>query len=428
MLRVGISHEGSANPEFIALHNIDFQQLIDWRSRTDHYDDAILQKSLEKQHDQTWQHVDSQPPWKIIVNQPPASQHNAGTYFVDISFAFHHVLGDAESGLIFHRDLARALNRNVNVSPSAIDRKHDVLSIKPATNLPGPLEDVVPLRTSWVYIVCIVGFMIWSKIAPAWLRPDPAKGPWGGPKITFEPFKTSLSIIDIPDSTVSATIKKCREKGTTLTPLLHALILRSLSSRLDSTDAASFRASTPISLRRFANPGFDRLNTIHCLVTAHSFDYKESLVPTIRATGEDSDAGIWSAATSLGQSLSSKVSSLPKNDQMGLLGFVSDWKIFWADKLGTFRNESWACSNAGSLKMADAGSQANGDAWTIDRLVFTQGALPTGAAFQVSVAGVQNKGITITLSCQSGVIDEALVRAVGEDMEAALSGFASSGE
>ncbi|KAJ3490406.1 hypothetical protein NLG97_g5792 [Lecanicillium saksenae] len=427
MLRVGIANEGSADPEFIALRTINLQQVIDWRNHTAPYDDKVLIKSLEKDHDQLWSHVDSQPPWKIIVNQPPASQQSAGSCFVDISFAFHHAIGDAESALIFHRDLVQALNDDASHSTLAMDKK-DVLSIKSAADLPGPLEEVVPLKTSWIYVLCVLAFMMWSKIAPAWLKADPAKGPWGGKQITFEPFETRLSILNIPNSTLSSTLKKCREKGTTLTPLLHALVLRSLSSRLHDNEANSFRASTPISLRYLTNTGFDRRNTMHCLVTSHEFHYKQHMVSSLRAASQDdADASIWSAATSLGQSLRSKVSSLPKNDQMGLLGFVSDWQQFWANKLGAYRNDSWSCSNVGSLKAADSGAQAEGGTWVVDRLVFTQGALPAGPTFQVNVVGVENKGITITFSSQGGIVDEALIQAVASDIEASLAGFASSG-
>lgn len=428
MLRVGIANEGSANPEFIALRTIDLQQAIDWRIHTVHYDDNVLIKSLEKDHDQLWPHVDSQPPWKIIVNQPPATQQSAETFFVDISFAFHHAVGDAESALIFHRDLVHALNDNANHSTPAMKKTY-VLSIKPATDLPGPLEDVVPLKTSWLYVLCVLAFMMWSKIAPAWLKADPAKGPWGGKQITFEPFKTRLSIVDIPNSTVSSTIKKCRENGTTLTPLLHALVLRSLSSRLRDNEVSSFRASTPISLRHLTKPGFDRRNTMHCLVTSHEFNYKKHIVSSLKAANQDdADALIWGAATSLGQSLRSKVASLPKNDQMGLIGFVSDWQQFWANKLGKHRNDSWACSNVGSFKASDSGSKAEGGAWTIDRLVFTQGALPAGPAFQVNVVGVENKGMSITFSSQGGIIDETLVKAVASDIQTSLAELASSGK
>lgn len=428
MLRVGIANEGSENPEFIALRTIDLDQAIDWRSHIVHYDDSALIKSLETVHDQVWQSVDSQPPWKIIVNQPPPTQKSsAGTCFIDISFAFHHALGDAQSALIFHRDLVHTLN-NASDSAPTMDKKH-VLSVNPATDLPGALEDVVPLKTSWLYVFCVLAFMMWSKVAPAWLKADPAKGPWGGKKIIFEPFETILSIIDVPNSTLSAILTKCREKGTTLTPLLHALVLHSLSSHLSLDEVNSLRANTPISLRSLTYSDFDRRNTMHCLVTAHSYDYTKSIVSSLTSANEDdADTLIWNAATSLGKSLRSKVSSLPNNDQMGLLGFVSDWQQFWVSKLGTHRSDSWSCSNAGSLKAVDSGANGNGDSWAIDRLVFTQGALPAGPAFQVNVVGVENNGITITVSSQAGVIDDALVQTVAVDIEMSLARLALSGK
>ncbi|KAG6031455.1 hypothetical protein E4U41_007567 [Claviceps citrina] len=437
MLRVGISNEGAADPAFIALRTVNLERLIEWKEYAGHYDTGSLARSLEAVHDQVWQQVDSQPPWKVVVHQPTANeQKTARAGFIDVSFAFHHAIADAQSALIFHRHLAEALNSNADAVSMPTIRHEHILSVKPAAaaDLPGPLEDIVPFKSSWLFFLGAIFFAMWSKLAPSWLKADPSKGPWGGKKIAFEPFKTGLSIFHVPEPTVSAIVKACRERGTTLTPLLHALVLRSLSSRLDDKEAVCFRAGTPISLRRVSKPSFDRRNTIHCMVTSHSHDFAKDVVSGFRAPGKkDDDAMIWAAADGLGRSLRAKVASLPRNDQMSLLGLVSDWQTFWTSQLGTFRKESWTCSNAGSLRQSDPGSRASqadgkGDTWVvIDRLFFTQGALPASAAFHLNVVGVEGKGVTMSLTFQQGVIDAGLVDAVAKDVESCLAKFASSG-
>ncbi|PNY26682.1 Uncharacterized protein TCAP_03385 [Tolypocladium capitatum] len=432
MLRVGIVGEGSAEPVYIHLLSIDLRQVMQWKEFNGQDGDdytAFLLHSVQAQHDQVWEHLDARPAWKIIVHQPSSVPSQApGIVHLDISFAFHHAIGDAESAVIFHRDLLRALNgaRPPQAAPALNDH---ILALKSQAHLPRPLEAIVPLNISWLYLCAFILLRVWSKLAPSRLK---SKDPWTSKNVSIKTFKTNLRLVHVPYRTIASLITTCREKGTTLTPLLHGLILASLSNRLRAIPANAFCANTPISLRRFAAPDFNRQDTIHCLVTAHSFLFNTEFVSEFRkASKNNSESMVWRAAVDLGKNLRSKVARLPRNDQMGLLGWVSDWETFWLQQIGKPRKDSWSCSNAGSLGASDAGSlegdRAHSGRWGIERLIFSQGALPMGSTFNVNVVGVQGKSLSITLSWQDTILDSSLMDGLAEDLQTWLDQFGKSG-
>lgn len=423
MLRVGIADEGS-NPAYVELPTINFQDVIEWKIANSADYTSYLQRSLEAQHNRLWEHLDRRAPWKLIVHQPDAiSEQSQRVRQLDISFAFHHAIADGQSAMIFHRDFLRALNEAIR---SGSDTHGDIVYLKSAADLPPPLEDTVPFILFWMYFCIVILAIIWTKIAPTWLRFE-SNLPWTGKPVALEPYKTNLRIIHVSDKAVSTLITACRANSTTLTPLLHALILASVSSRLPAS-AASFCASTPISLRRVATAGFDRENTMHCMATGHDHLFSPEVISELRSTMSDrtrNEDFIWKSASELGTNLKSKVSSLPRNDPIALVRWVSDWNEFWLEKVGKPRSGSWECSNAGSLSAA--GSEGETGECEIERLIFSQGALPAGAAFSVNVAGVEGKGLSITISWQDTIVDTSLVDGVALDLESWFIRFGERG-
>lgn len=349
ILRVGILGEGTANHVYIALPAIDLRHVIEWR--VPFGDDGeympYLLRSIEAQHDQLWERLDERTAWKLIVHKAK----ERSVRYLDISFAFHHAVGDA------------------------VGLSGDILRFKSSPILPPPLEVIVPFTVSWLYFCAVILFRIWSKLAPSWLT---SARPWIDKRISLEPYKTNLRLLLVPNETVTSLIAACRERVTTVTPLLHTLTLASLSCRLPAASARQFRANTPISLRRFTTREFDRANTIHCYVTGHDYLFAASPVFEFREARQipkpDADTLIWKTAAEMGTSLKSKVSSLPRNDTLALLPWVSDRKQFWLGQVGQPRKDSWACSNAGSLQASESEDKTeNGAGWKIERLVFSQG-------------------------------------------------------
>lgn len=448
MLRVGIANEDTENPTFVQLKSIDLRHVVELNDRifvdNEDYENHLL-RSLSSQHDQSWPDPSTRPVWKIMVHQVSSTSKDGSVTpsmaskveCLDIVFAFHHAICDGQAALLFHRDLLIALNSEDRRSTNV---EQHILRLEPLIHLPKPLESLVPFTLSWLFFLKTLWTeLVWKNLAPSFLNPapDPKTLPWTGKPSTLEPLKTNIRLIHIPSSTLDSLLKVCRQHKTTLTPLIHALMLTSLSNRLPASEAPTFTTSTPIGLRHMTVPSFDR-NQIHCLVTSFNYAFSPATAAMLRDTilnsesterlPEDSTAeesrcvaAIFDAARELGIALKAKVTTLPADDEIALLKYVSDTRNFWLSRLDKRRERTWEVSNIGSMKLADARGEAANQtseraSWKITKSIFTQGALPIGAAFNVNIAGVQGRGNWITITWQEGVVDKSLMDNVAKDL------------
>ncbi len=122
-----------------------------------------------------------------------------------------------------------------------------------------------------------------------------------------------------------------------------------------------------------------------------------------RDEGEDGESLIWRHAASLRSQLKARLDSIPADDMMGLLWWVSDWHGWWLNHRGKPREASWRVSNLGSIPGASRLENARG--WTMQRSIYAQSALVAGPAFGVNVAGVEHGCITASLSWQDGIVE-----------------------
>ncbi|RYP72354.1 hypothetical protein DL769_004463 [Monosporascus sp. CRB-8-3] len=443
ILRVGIADEDTREPVFTYLRTIDLRQMIEWKkipaSGPEAYMRGLL-RSTEAQHNRLWEDLPRRPGWKLIVHQS-IQPDDAENLKLDISFAFHHAYADGQSAFIFHRDLLRALNRG-GLPPAEL--QDHVLRLTERPRLPPGAEELVPFSISWPYLLKLIwAEIIWKELVPSWLKPTPSPdtAPWVGNPINPEPHKANLRLVRVPQTALASLLAACREHGITLTPLLQALVLASLASRLPPDVAPAFQFMTAISLRRFAKESaglFDRANGLHSLVTAHTHRVGAPAVSVLRAchgtagrtpTPQDAESPIWDTAAEIGAGLREKVDSLPRDDVAGLTAWVSDWRKRWVGRFGGRREVAWECSNAGSLGARDAGDGDTPGAggWRIDRSVFSQGAAPVGAAFALNVAGVEGRGLWMTVSWQETAVETELMEGLVGDLQGWIDSFGSAG-
>ena len=438
MLRVGIADEDTENPTFVQLDTIDLRHVTELNDRV-YSDDGYhveLLEAIRAQHEQLWPEPSRRPVWKIIVHQVSTADSSRA---LDVAFAFHHVISDGKAALLFHRDLLKALDSEIGTSLAI---KGHILYLKPVTDFPGPFESLVPFTLSWPFFLKTLWTeLIWKNFAPSFLQttPDPSTLPWAGQPNTLEPCKTNIRLVQIPSSILDPLLVLCRQQKTTLTPLIHAIILASLSSHLKAPEAPTFATTTPIALRHMTDPSFDR-NQIHCLVTGFNYAFSTATVATLRdtlsknkppshtavsSTTDQLNCGtaIFTAARELGTALKARISTLPADDQIALLKYVNDTRNLHLSRLGKRRERTWEVSNIGSIKLSDARPESkslpNGtgnEGWRITRSIFTQGAAPIGAAFDVNVAGVEGEGICITITWQEGIVEETSMDSVASDL------------
>jgi hypothetical protein len=220
---------------------------------------------------------------------------------------------------------------------------------------------------------------------------------------------THLRLLTLPAPALTTLLHEVKSHSVTLTPLLHVLVLRSLSLRLQG---AGFTSTTPISLRRLLPP-IGEVNPkaamgVYLAVQNHTFP--SSTTNLLRADPTDTDK-IWSLTTALSTSLKTKVSSLPADDVVGLLSYVTDYHQRWLSKVGQARETTWEVSNVGAVEMDGNGG------WTADRMVFSQSGNVAGNALGVNVAAVRGGELAVTLSWQEGIVREEVVECVRADLE-----------
>jgi hypothetical protein len=427
ILQVGILNEDTRTPQFVYLPTLDLSRLIIWehsRPETPADRDSALQRVLETRHSSLWPDIHRQPGYQFIavcpyLGAPPTK----GTISVDIVFAYHHGYGDGPSGTILQRTLLRALNNPVSV-PS-LDKSSHILTINNPSPLAPPQESLIDFKISWPYFIKT----LWAEFAPSFLKPAPPEPAWTGKPITPHPENTRIRLVTLSSEVLSDILKRCREHSTTLTPLLHILVLHSLAKRLPDTEhaKAGFSAVTPISLRRLLPPGgkkgFHPDESMGVVLVGQTHRFAADAVRQIRKQGgtESAENLVWDLTSSLSDEIKQKVVTLPNDDAIGLMAWVSDWNERWLKMVGKNRESTWEVSNVGAIDFEKDG------AWMVDRVVFSQSGHVAGAAFSVSVAGVKGADLTITLSWQESIISDELADGLEEDLREWLTGFARTG-
>jgi hypothetical protein len=321
----------------------------------------------------------------------------------------HHAIADGRSTALFHTKLLNELNQPRGRPTQLCDR---TLSIDGSRKLIQPQEELVKFSTSWFFLLQT----LWRELGPTWLQGQQPEAPWVGKAITREPCHTELRLVTVSAVAVPRILAACRANQTTLTPLLHILVLASLARHVRPEEARAFRSSTPIDLRPFVenNPQADG-GALGVFVTAQSHYFGAPAITAVRGrSGEDQ---VWRAAAELRRSMKEHLNSVPKNDIMSMLSWVSDWRGFWLAKVGKPRQDTWEVSNIGSMPGGNDARDESAKGWRIQRSIMSQGATVAGAAISVNVAGVAGGDICIALGWQDGVVQTETVDSLAGDLQ-----------
>jgi hypothetical protein len=172
---------------------------------------------------------------------------------LDILYVWNHPHHDGMGAKIFHRHFVRALNGVSSQSENLIDTSlenwtlelpNDTVRLPPNGELvcPWPLDTIFLLK--WFY----------NDFKPLSFFPNCPHATWAPIKRT--PYATRFRTITIDTDRVTKIISACREHNTTITGLIHALVLASLTFSLDPAPGTGFASRTPYDLRRFmpSNP------------------------------------------------------------------------------------------------------------------------------------------------------------------------------
>jgi hypothetical protein len=369
-----------------------------------------LARILEDEHGNAFSNLDRQPPWRVLCVEDSAT--------LCVSFAVHHSIADGISTKMFHEGLLSALNWNLaHANPS--NTNDDVISFADPPTLPPSLEDMMNFKISWSFLLRT----LWKEFGPRWFRSSNMEQPWTGNPYTSTPNKTNVRLVVISGESLVEVLQGCRARATTLTPLIHAVVLYAMTKNLREDNPKAFAVQTPLNLRPFIEDFMNKRTVQNSeafgdYVTSVTHQFDHSMVQSMREatnSGQDIEA-MWRVAGNVTADLRARRQLIPNDDVIGLLPYVNDFHTHFKDKLGCTRDATWEISNIGSLP-SNSEEIDNEDSCNITQSFFTQPGHVTGPAISVNVSGVQLKGITISLCWQESVVDMKMVNAAAKDIE-----------
>lgn len=421
-LRVGIADEDSTRACFVHVPQVDLGEQVVWHAAPcagEEEHEARLGELLERGHSALWPDTETRPPWKLTVVD--SSDGDSAFARVEAVFSWHHAIGDGLSGKLFHERLLAAL-RERNVPGGHPPLASPVLRFDDAPVLPSPQEEAVKFTFSWWFILQ----SLWKYLGPSFLK-SKQEEPWAGcPVDIHAPFRTKVRLLFVDEETRDCVLAVCRMHGTTLTGLLHALMLLSLARQLPSEHV--FHSQTPMSLRPYVSiPNFDPSKSTAVLVTsfAHLFSPEQvRCLQSLLSEGKDAalEEKLWEIAAGVKAELKRRAGELPADDSTALLRFVGDLREMFRSMDGKPMGTTFEVSNVGIIDGGDA------EDVRITRLVFSQSGSQVGAAVKASVAGCKGSGgVTISFVWQDGVLDDGLVEGVKRDLDTWMRNLSQSG-
>ena len=413
-----------AHPTFRRLGSICLTDVLEITSLTS---GQTLAQKLQQLHDQP-RNMDGKPLWKLVVvkEESPSTDTEVQNKLHTI-FVYHHAIGDGLSGVAFQKTLFREL-QDIDKPEGLGSGAPPTITTAPDIRLLEPVEKLTPLPLSWSFLL----HQVLQEYGPSWLSGSKEDPSWTGAALPPSPADKStqyisrLRIATIPASDLSLLLTACKPHSVTLISLLTASIVSSLSTALPS--AASFRGTTPYTLRRVSKTSMDAMTN---QTTAFETSYDSTLLARFRSGTASTDStthreALWATASFFQAQLSAELAKNGRDTLAGLLPYVSDSVAFYRKKFGRPRETTFEVSNVGAVQMGigRVGSMGSSGArklealgWEVQSLTFSQGAQPVGAAFSVNVASVPGGPLRLAVSWQEGVIEENIIDEVVRDFE-----------
>lgn len=455
VLHVAIADAHSKRPSWLQLDTIDLQRHVTWRFNVANANfDAVLQGLVTNEVDGKFPDLDSTPGWRIVVVRSSKSS------FLEIIFTWNHPHCDGISGKIFQATLLQCLNTVSPDNGSNESSTHSTLLVKlPDTPplLPPPIEDICKLPLTIPFVLKAA----WEEWGPSMLATKPSAAKWA--PIVATPYKTQVRAFTIDEERLEEILRKCRQHKTTLTGLLHALTLASLSSQLSQDSAPAFASGTTVDMRRYVDespPDYPWLQpnlTMGNFVTIMTHEFESRLVDQIRARLADNAAAsgapgepgqvatpalsvelmdlLWSAAASVRRDIERRLELGLKNDMVGVLKFVGNWQQEMSSAARKNRKHSWWVTGTGVLDGASSKSghganvmprnfEEGTDTWTIQRAQFALSTETKGAAINISPMTVAGGQLCVTATWQDCLFDVSFGEQVVLDLQSWLNHIA----
>lgn len=400
-LSMQIEGEGTRDPAFVRLDTVDLSRIVDYRNE----DSSALESVMSLYWLRRFEVGTADPLWRLGVLLDNT-----------VIFAYHHAIGDGQSGLAFHRSLLSTLNHLLELPPAT----SDIVSVPHSLTPQVPVEEAV--KTS-------VSFSKWCREVYGLFAPHkwtPGYFSWTGKSVSSTRiFRNNIRIWEIAPEEATALVKLCRENQSTLTAFLHTVSVLVVSYLLASKCPSTYKCksvsmSIPISLRRYTNAPSDVMCNHVSSYQSHTRVAKFQSIDKGKRPWTDSFS--WDTSAKCATKLRNSVKSSPET--IGMLKFLfGRYQEYFEGKLGRKRVHGIEVSNLGVFPAELAGSSGSSAAeagWKVEDVFFGQSDATVGAAIKVNVAGSPSGAIGITFTWGDGAVDGAFAEGFVEEFREAV--------
>ncbi|KAH8722026.1 alcohol acetyltransferase-domain-containing protein [Ilyonectria robusta] len=385
------------------LHSIDLDHCIEFVDDVDGADADFFEKLHNKWE---WFEEDSGRPWWRV-------------YVVggrDVVFVLHHLVADANSGIVFHRTLLRGLNSLPLVGLASVD---PIVTIDPntASLFPEPmsLSDHKPSIPELIWgqikrslVGLIFGFtLLFSSLQPA--------KPYFASITEVAPPEmrtvTRVSSLRIPARKMSAVLAACRANGTTFTALLAVMLLATFSVDLFPQERLGGVLASDGVMMNAVGGSFHThwLGYYRSIVTKHSDKSgKLEYVPSVNAETT------WKLARSYRRSMLKHIPNKFMRSWMAGTLLGGDLESFVnkaLEGMGRVTSKSFFVSNLGAFTVQTSGAtgeeQIEQPRWGIEDVQFSAATVNGNVGsrgFVFNVAGVRGGDTVVNVSYEEGVV------------------------
>ncbi|THH03478.1 hypothetical protein EW145_g6223 [Phellinidium pouzarii] len=372
-----------SRPFFCRMQTINVEQAVRFLNK----DDGDLGSLIEVEMSNRIDVNGNVPLWRLTVTSDNV-----------VIFAWHHGIGDGQSGPAVLRTILEGLNKT---EQSSSPQDFKAITVPKELSMTPAVEDLTNVSPS---ICKILGALASIFVPPSWAN----RNVWTGKNVLPSvptTTKTNIRIIRIPLSSAAHLLSSARAHKATLTSLLYTLIVPILSKLLlsqpDSRKYKRLSISVPVSLRPLA----------HVPATAMC-----ELVSAYQPFPAFCTEFSWERAAAFADELHQAVP--PSRQTIGTLKLLfGHYEAYFKGHLGAKRKASLELSNIGAFKTAHTGGepQAEDDAprWRVGDTYFAQCDVLIGAPLQVFVTGSPDGGVNICVTWSQGLEDtmaEAFVK------------------
>ncbi|KAK2599044.1 Alcohol acetyltransferase [Conoideocrella luteorostrata] len=433
-LQMGIIGENSKSPQFVRLDQLDLHYHVDWRSCDDSVQlESQYLASIQCQLDARYSHISTRPGWRVVI------LYQAAAKSMELLYVWNHVHHDGMSGKMFHQQLLRNLNKTIVQGDGLIHKTQQAedswkINLLDSSRIVPPPPEIL---SSFSLTAPFLLKSLWKELKPCSIFGISSTHATWAP-IQTSPFATRFHTFTVNNEIVAKVVSACHENRTTLTGLLHALVLLSLTSTLK--DAKGFAGRTPYDMRHFLpskTPEYPWLQPKESMcnyvsVLDHVFD--ADLVDMIRGKIQPTKEGlelspdvadiVWSVSARIRREIQTRLDSAVQNDLMALMKFVSDWRPQLHSEARKPRYLSWLISNVGILdgdidKTPELEIEQE-EVWSIRRGELVLSAEVASAALSISVMTVRGEKMCVTCSWQDCAVDRDIGERLMDNLESWL--------